>query len=207
MELTIINKKLTMDSRDIAKLTKKRHASVLRDIRHMINKLENPTLCSSTSADLCSLKGVDLMTYRDSKGELRPYYLLDYSNTITLLTGYSVELRKAVVDRWIYLENHYKTERQKSIDTRNNFTDTLSEHGYKKRHEYIQTTNQMKKSLDISHKKGDMTTSELDKVAASEALAKVLLNEEQGFSEVNPVCVEASEIVANSINRKKSLIA
>lgn len=39
MELSILDKKLAMDSRDIAKLTKKRHADVLRDIRVMYEKL------------------------------------------------------------------------------------------------------------------------------------------------------------------------
>ena len=189
MELAIIDKKLAMDSRDIAKLTKKRHDHVIRDIRKMYEKLGIPKTG---------------FTYKDSQNKDRPYYLLDYSDTITLLTGYSVELRKAVVDRWIFLEKHYRIERQKSIETRNTFTETLSEHGYTKQHEYIQTTNQMKKSLDIKHKKKEMTTRELDEVAASEALAKVLLHDEEGFNEVNPVCVDAAEIVANAKRKRLS---
>ena len=39
MELAILNKKLAMDSRDIAKLTHKRHADVMRDIRDMLEKM------------------------------------------------------------------------------------------------------------------------------------------------------------------------
>ena len=183
MELAIIEKKLAMDSRDIATLTHKKHKNVLRDIRDMYGKLGR-------------LKNE--LTYLDSQGKEQPYYLLNYEDTITLLTGYSVELRAAVVKRWLYLEKHYKTERKKSIETRNTFTDTLSEHGYTKPHEYIQTTQQMKKSLDISHGKKEMTTRELDEVAASEALAKVMINDEQGFNEVNPVRVGAAEIVANA---------
>lgn len=183
MELAIIEKKLAMDSRDIAKLTHKRHSDVLYDIRNMFEKLgerKNP------------------LAYLDKQGKERPYYLLNYEETITLLTGYSVELRSAVVKRWLYLEKHYKNERKKSIETRNTFTDTLSEHGYTKQHEYIQTTQQMKKSLEITHGKKEMTARELDEVAASEALAKVMINDEQGFNEVNPVCVGAAEIVANA---------
>ena len=62
----------------------------------------------------------------------------------------------------------------------------------------------MKKSLDITHKKHEMTTRELDEVAASEALAKVMINDEQGFQEVNPVCVDAADIVANAKKKRIS---
>ena len=68
MELAIIDKKLAMDSRDIAKLTKKRHADVLRDIRNMISKLDGAKMRSLTSADLGSLKGIELLEYKDNKG-------------------------------------------------------------------------------------------------------------------------------------------
>ncbi len=192
MELSVIDKKLAMDSRDIAKLTSKRHDHVIRDIRNMYEKLGVPKIG---------------FTYKDCQNKDRPYYLLDYSDTITLLTGYSVELRKAVVDRWIYLEKHHKQERQKSIDVRNSFTETLADHGYKKQYEYIQTTKQMKKSLDINHKKDEMTANELDKVAASEALARVFLTDENGYHEVNPVCIEASKVIADAIIERKKKTA
>jgi phage regulator Rha-like protein len=39
MELSIIVKKLAMDSRDIAKLTHKKHNIVMRDIREMLGKI------------------------------------------------------------------------------------------------------------------------------------------------------------------------
>ncbi len=178
-----------MDSRDIAKLTKKRHADVMRDIRVMYEKLG---LCKNA------------FTYLDKQGKSQPYFLLTYEDTITLLTGYSVELRSAVVKRWLYLEKHYKTERKKSIEVRNTFTDELKDRGYTQQHEYIQTTMQMKKPLGIVHKKSEMTVKELKAIRASEAMASLLLDDEYGFSEVNPICIEASDIVCNAMRKKLS---
>ena len=60
----------------------------------------------------------------------------------------------------------------------------------------------MKKTLEITHGKKEMTTRELDEITASEALAKVMINDEQGFNEVNPVCVDAADIVANAKRKR-----
>lgn len=60
----------------------------------------------------------------------------------------------------------------------------------------------MKKALGIVHKKAEMTTKELAVIKASEALATVLLDDGQGFNEVNPVCIEASEIVTKARNKR-----
>lgn len=190
MELSIIDKKLAMDSRDIATLTHKLHKNVLKDIREMYSKLGR-------------LKNE--LTYLDKQGKERPFYLLTYEDTITLLTGYSIELRAAVVKRWLALEKHYQSERKKSIEVRKTFTDELKSRNYTQPHEFIQTTSQMKKALGISHKKDSMTTEELKAVYASEALSSYLLTDEQGYHEVNPVCVEASNIVHNAkkANRRR----
>ena len=162
MELSIINKKLAMDSRDIATLTHKSHSHIIRDIRVMYEKLG---------------KTKTGFTYKDKQGKERPYFLLDYEDTITLLTGYSVELRSAVVKRWLYLEKDYKNERRKSIEIRNTFTDTLKVRGYSQQYEYINTTKAMKKKLGVNHKKDEMTSTELKAIYASEALANYLFTE------------------------------
>ena len=98
MELSVINKKLAMDSRDIAKLTHKRHDHVIRDIRVMYEKLGIPKVG---------------FTYLDKQGKERPYFLLNYEDTLTLLSGYDVKLRNSIVKRWVYLEKRYQTERKK----------------------------------------------------------------------------------------------
>ena len=189
MELSVIDKKLSMDSRDIAKLTKKQHKSVLRDIEKMLPKITGTKVCR--------------LMYKDRKGELRPHYCLPHRELLILLTGYSVELRTAVIDRWAYLERNYRAERKKSIEVRNTFTDELKDRGYEHQHEYIQTTMQMKKALEITHKKDDMTAKELKAVRASEAMASLLLDDEYGYREVNPVCVKASREVADFMSAHK----
>lgn len=96
--------------------------------------------------------------------------------------------------------------RIKSIATRNVFTQTLKEHDYEG-FDYKNTTVAMKKSLDIQHKKGDMTKKELIAIEASESLARLLIDGEYGYSEVNPVCVEAADLIKEAVDKKKKQIA
>lgn len=108
---------------------------------------------------------------------------------------YFIRCEKALTER---------TElRNKSKHVRNNFTDTLKEHGYTKAHEYIQTTKQMKNALGITAKKAEMTNRELNLVLASENVATCAITDEQGYNEVNPVCIDASEAVANFLAERK----
>lgn len=108
---------------------------------------------------------------------------------------YFIKCEKALTER---------TElRNKSKQVRNNFTDTLKEHGYTKAHEYIQTTKQMKDTLGITAKKSEMNDKELSLITASELLAKGSITDEYGYHEVNPVCIDASEAVANFLAERK----
>lgn len=190
MELSIINKRLAMDSRDIAKQMHKQHRHVIRDIENMLQKI-SPDLDTSFKS-----------SYKDRYGRAQPCYKLPYRELLILLTGYSVELRTSVIDRWAFLERNYRAERQKSIEVRNTFADELNSRGYSKNYEYIQTTTQMKKPLGITHKKDEMTEKELKAIRASEALSSLLLDDEYGYHEVNPVCVDASRAVAGYVENK-----
>lgn len=98
----------------------------------------------------------------------------------------------------------FKQTRQKSIDARNNFTDTLKAHGYTQPHEYIQTTVQMKKPFGITVKKDQMSKRELTLITAAEYAATALLDDEQGYAQVNPICVEASNAMANLLLKRLS---
>lgn len=189
MYLLVVDGKRVMDSRDIATLTKKRHDNVLRDIRDIQSRIK----------DALIFEGI----YLDRYGKERPLYKLPYRETMILLSGYSVELRAKVIDRWIQLEKRHQSVRDESKKTRNQFTEMLKEHGYTKPGHYIQTTIQMKNSLGITAKKDSMTELELKKVRAAEAMADLLIDEETGYHEVNPVCVNSCQIVIENKARKQ----
>lgn len=83
---------LTMSSLEISELTGKEHKNVIRDIRAMLDELKKD--------------GSDLSHVREDK-DARGYtamFHLDRELTDTLLTGYSIPLRRKVVARWHELE-------------------------------------------------------------------------------------------------------
>lgn len=87
---------VTMSSREIARLTGKQHKNVVRDIREMLQALEED--------------GSDLSHVAERK-DARGYtseFRLDRELTETLLTGYSVPLRRKVVRRLHELEEATK---------------------------------------------------------------------------------------------------
>lgn len=87
---------LTMTSREIAELIGKTHSNVMRDIRAMMEALEQDSelnsVCKST-------------TYVASTGQEYPQYELDKDTWLTLLLGYDPVARMRVVKRWQELES------------------------------------------------------------------------------------------------------
>lgn len=84
-----------MSSLEIAELTGKLHKHVMRDIRNMLNELKD-----SPNLD-CEYKS---STYFANNSKKESLYHLNKALTLTLVTGYSVELRNKVINRWQYLE-------------------------------------------------------------------------------------------------------
>lgn len=83
---------LTMSSREIAELTGKQHKNVLADIRKMFSGLEyDETGYAEFSAD-------------PQNGQKYKVYRLDKEMTYTLVAGYNVKLRNAIIRRWLELE-------------------------------------------------------------------------------------------------------
>lgn len=82
---------ISMTSREIAELTGKEHKNVTRDCLVMFRELE-----------------IDKLKYEriyiDSMNRQRIEYILDWELTFTLITGYSIKLRNAVIKRWGQLE-------------------------------------------------------------------------------------------------------
>lgn len=90
-QLINLNSTPTMSSREIAELTNKNHADVMRDIRNI-----EAELSLSISAE---------SEYVNSRNQKHPEYLLTKENSLLVVSGYSVTLRKRIIDRWQELEN------------------------------------------------------------------------------------------------------
>ncbi|WP_280582940.1 phage antirepressor KilAC domain-containing protein [Lampropedia aestuarii] len=84
-----------MSSCEIAELTGKRHADVMRDIRTMMTALKQ-------NADLRSV--CISSTYTGENDQEYPQYELDKDTSLTLLLGYDPVARMKVVKRWQELE-------------------------------------------------------------------------------------------------------
>lgn len=91
MELMLSSSILTMTSREVAEVTGKDVSNVHRDIRAMLDDLKDDSDLNHVRED------------KDDRGYTTCFYL-PKSLTLTLVTGYSVKLRKALVDRWQTLE-------------------------------------------------------------------------------------------------------
>ena len=86
------NAPLTMSSLEIAKLTGKNHDHILRDIRKMLEGLD---------------EGVTKFeeTYKHPQnGQVYPIFNLPKRECFILVSGYNLKLRAAIIDRWQELE-------------------------------------------------------------------------------------------------------
>jgi Rha family phage regulatory protein len=82
---------LAMTSREIAELTGKEHRNVLADVRAMLAELVLGELSFQQS-------------YLNAQNKEQPMYSLPKDLTLTLVSGYSIVLRKRIIDRWLELE-------------------------------------------------------------------------------------------------------
>ncbi|WP_263264052.1 phage regulatory protein/antirepressor Ant [Pseudomonas sp. RIT-PI-S] len=79
-----------MSSREIAQLTGSSHENVLKTIRALIKRgIVSPNEAPYTHAQ---------------NGQTYPEFLLNYRDTMVVVSGYSVELRAKIIDHWQDLE-------------------------------------------------------------------------------------------------------
>lgn len=106
-EMTNNGQQPMMSSKEIAELTGKRPADVIRDVWVMLESLYN---IKKDNADLRHLKNqkvavIDgVITCFDNRGYVSEF-LLDRRHTEILITGYDVVRRASVIDRWFSLES------------------------------------------------------------------------------------------------------
>jgi phage regulator Rha-like protein len=91
MNMLSTNTQQTMTTREIAELTGKEHKNVKRDCEVMFREIE-----------LDKLKFERI--YLDKQNRKQSEYALYENLTMTLITGYSIKLRSAVIARWKELE-------------------------------------------------------------------------------------------------------
>lgn len=93
----------TMSSVEIADLTGKRHDHVMRDIKVMLDELQTPAPTFGGS-------------YVGANRKQLPCFNLPRRECLILVSGYSVELRARIIDRWEELE---RASRQPAVDLNN----------------------------------------------------------------------------------------
>lgn len=89
-DLVLVDGIRTMDSRDLAELLGARHADVFESI--------------STQLPKVGYTAIPYTYINSQNGQKYQAYRLPYRETIIIASGYSVELRAKVIDRWIDLE-------------------------------------------------------------------------------------------------------
>jgi len=104
MNLITASTTQTMSSREIAEICEKRHDHVMRDTRDMLVQLHSET-------DLPRFGGV----YLGGNGESRPCFNLPKRETLILVSGYRLDLRAKIIDRWQELEAAQQIDPRKAL--------------------------------------------------------------------------------------------
>ena len=92
------NAVVSMSSLEIAELTGKRHDHVMRDIRTMLVELHG-------EGGVLSFEETHT---NPQNGRTYPCFNLPKRETLILVSGYSVEMRAKIIDRWQELENQVR---------------------------------------------------------------------------------------------------
>jgi len=94
---------LRMTSLEIAELTNKEHFHVLRDIEKM---------CSDLEIDVQLFGDI----YLDKYKRKQKLYELPKRETLILVSGYSIQLRAKIIDKWQFLEKELQTRQALKLE-------------------------------------------------------------------------------------------
>lgn len=83
----------TITSLQVAEVTGRQHSNVMRDIRNLVEQVED-----------INQFNFELVEYTDKKGESRPCYNLTKKDCLLLASGYDANLRAKIINRWELLE-------------------------------------------------------------------------------------------------------
>nr|WP_198980092.1 Rha family transcriptional regulator [Herbaspirillum sp. ASV7] len=86
-----------MTTVEIAMLTGKRHKNVMRDTRQLLEELHG-------AGNLLKFEA----TYRNGQNKEQPAFALPYRETVILVSGYNLQIRAKIIDRWQELEKATK---------------------------------------------------------------------------------------------------
>lgn len=104
-------KKRTMTSLQIAEITGKTHSNVMRDIRNILEQLEEK--------HKFNFELMFKITKLGNNAERKdPYYLLIKKDCLLLASGYDANLRAKIINRWEELEENKRElsrKREKSL--------------------------------------------------------------------------------------------
>lgn len=100
-----------MTSLQVAEVTGRQHSNVMRDIRNLLEQLDDKAQFS-----------FELGVYRDANGQNRPCYTLTKKDCLLLASGYDANLRAKIINRWETLE---EAERSKFPQVPTTFKEAL----------------------------------------------------------------------------------
>ena len=200
---------LKMSSIEISQLTGKQHSHVIRDIKKMLLSLDlvNPNM------DAVDFKGFSF-EHREDNGQVA-IVNLNQELTITLISGYNVKLRHAIVKRWIELEKQVaqvKASRLDGKEVRKLETDAIKDlvkyaeaSGSKSANMYYANITRMTNSiLGIeSGPRDNLTVKQLDQVRIAETMVKMAISDglEQSipYKEIYKLCKERVSAIAKTL--------
>ena len=95
----------TMSSREIAELCEKRHDHVMRDIREMLAQLHGEEALPKFGG-----------SYIGQDNTSRPCFFLPKRETLILVSGYRLDLRAKIIDRWQELETARQVDPMRALN-------------------------------------------------------------------------------------------